>query len=341
MRILLVDNMQIRRYGNVRILTDQILAAGAVRNGWRFLEFSDRDIGRYLSPFGIRPIGERAVNRKLVRTAREFRPDVIFFGHCDFIRNRALEEIRAALPSVRMAHFNYDAIWQDWTLHQIRERMPTTDAIFTATAGERLKDFLTGRNVAAYLPTPCDPAFETEDNSAKTEFTYDLLFCGRESPGSLRDRQMRELYNSLRGKLRFGLFGMFGNPPVFGAAYEEALAQSKMSLNLSREDGWPLYSSDRIAHLMANGLLPFQSAGGGFQRFFTDREMVFFDGVKDLCEKVLYYQAHDEERKAVAAAGRAAYHRMFNSGRVLKYLVETLLAIPYSESYEWADEVYR
>ena len=341
MRVLLVDNMQLRRYGNVRMLPDGMLAAGAVRNGWRAMEFSDRDIGRYLSVCGLRPVGERRVNRKLVETALAFRPDVLLIGHCDFIRNRALAEIRSALPSCRSAHFNYDAIWQEWTCAQIRERMESTDGIFTATAGPGLRKFLTGRNFAAFMPTPCDDAFETEDNSRKTAFRFDLLFCGRDAPGSFRDQLIREVSDAVRGKLRFGLFGMFGNPPVFSAAYEDALAASKMSLNLSREDGWPLYSSDRIGHLMANGILTFQSSGGGFQRFFSEREMVFFDGARDLIDKILYYHAHDDERRAVAAAGRAAYRRLFNSARVLKFMVETLAGVPYSEPYEWADEVYR
>lgn len=341
MRILLVDNMQIRRYGDVHMLPESSLAAGAVRNGWRMLEFSDRDIGRYLSPAGIRFIGEVAVNKKLIHTALAFQPDILLLGHCDYIRNRSLEKIRAALPFIRIGHFNYDALWQKWTLTQIRERMPSTDGIFVTTAGPKLKNFLTGKNFSAYMPMPCDASFETEDNSRKTSFPYDLMFCGRDAPGSLRDKIMREVYDTLKGKLRFGLFGMFGNPPVYGASYERTLAQSKMSLNLSREDGWPLYSSDRIVHLMANGILTFQSSCGDFQRFFSDREMVFFDGTKDLCDKVLYYHAHDQERMAVAAAGRAAYSRMFNSGRVLKFMVETLQRVPYSEPYEWAKEVYR
>ena len=46
-------------------------------------------------------------------------------------------------------------------------------------------------------------------------------------------------------------------------------------------------------------------------------------------------------RRRAGEAGRAKYHRLFNGARVLRYMVETLLGQPYSESYEWADEVYR
>lgn len=341
MRILWVDNMQIRQYGNLKMGPGRKLVAAAFRNNWRIAEFSDRDVTRYLAPLGIRSIGARIANRKLILTAENFRPDLLFIGHCDYIRNRTLERIREMLPGIRMAHFNIDALWIDWHVRQIRERMPVTDAIFTTSGGPKLKAFRTGSNVVAYMPNPSDPAFEVCDNSKKTEFAHDLFFAGKEIPGDFRNAFLKEVAARLEGRLKLGIFGMFGNPPVWGAAYEAALAKSKMSINLNREETWPLYSSDRIAHLMGNGILTFQSAKGGLQKFFSDREMVFYDGAADLADKILHYQAHDDERRAVAAAGRARYHKLFNAARTLRFMVETLTGAPYSEPYEWADEVYR
>ena len=341
MRILWVDNMQIRQYGNLKMGPGRKLVAGAIRNNWRLAEFSDRDVTRYLAPFGIRSIGAKMANKKLITTAKNFKPDLLFIGHCDYIRNWALEEIRRILPDIRMAHFNIDPIWMDWHVRQIQERLPVTDAIFVTSGGPKLRDFCTGRNVVAYMPNPADPAFEVADNSQTTAFKHDLLFCGKEIPGDFRNVFLRDVERELAGRLRFCLFGMFGHPPVWGADYERVLTESKMSINLNREEDWPLYSSDRIAHLMGSGILTFQSAKGNFQKFFSDREIVFYDGVGDLVEKLLYYHAHDGERRAIAAAGRAKYHRMFSGERTLRFMVETLTGQPYSEPYEWADEVYR
>ena len=52
-RILLVDNLMIRRYGNLRMGPGRKLMCGAIRNGWRICEFSDRDMARLLAPSGI------------------------------------------------------------------------------------------------------------------------------------------------------------------------------------------------------------------------------------------------------------------------------------------------
>jgi spore maturation protein CgeB len=341
MRILLVDNMQIRQYGNLKMGPGRKLACGTVRNNYRLAEFSDRDIARFIAPFGIRRIGGLRTNKKLILTAKNFEPDVLLIGHCDYIRNWALDEIRSVLPNIRIAHFNVDPLWMDWHRQQIRERMASTDVIFLTTSGPALKQFCTGKNAVAYMPNPSDPAMEGEDNSRKTAFAWDLLFCGKEIKGDARNLLLKAAQNTLDGKLRFGVFGMFGRPPVWGANYEQALAESKMALNLNREEGWPLYSSDRIAHLMGNGLLTFLSDRGQLQKFFSDQEAVFFHDTPDLCEKILYYQNHDNERQRIAAAGRARYHQLFNSSRVLKFMVETLLDVPYSEAYEWADQIYR
>jgi spore maturation protein CgeB len=341
MRILMVDNMQLRQYGNLKMGPGRKLVCGAIRSNHRLAEFSDRDIARYLAPLGVRAIGARLANKKLVQTAKNFKPDALFIGHCDYIRNWALEEIRAALPKIRMAHFNIDPLWMEWHLQQIRERLHATDAIFVTTAGPALKQFCTGKNVVAYMPNPADPSMEVEDNSRKTAFARDLLFCGKEIAGDDRNEFLRGLERSLAGQLRFDIFGMFGRPPVWGASYERALAESKMALNLNRKEEWPLYSSDRIAHLMGNGLLTFLSDRGSMQKFFSDREAAFFHEAGDLREKILYYQARDAERQAVAAAGRARYHQLFSGSRTLKFMLETLMEEPYSEAYEWADEVYR
>ncbi len=345
MRILLVDNLLIRRYGNLRMGPGRALACGAVRGNHRLCEFSDRDLARYMG-FGIRKLGERLVNKALLKTAKNFRPDAILLGHCDFILNDTLEAIRRALPGVRIAHFNVDPMCDAHPQAQMRARLTSCDALFATTAGaEYLKPFCTGKNLVAYIPNPSDPALETLDNSRKaaSEFTTDLFYAGQAREGDPRLELLTRLRAALADKpLRFDLVGMFGRPPVVGgAAYDDLLAGSKMALNISRYFGMKWYSSDRIAHLMGSGILSAIYDGDRMQDFFTDREALWFHGVEDLVEKVLWYHDHDAERQAVAAAGRARYHQLFSGERTLRFMLETLFEEPYSEPYEWQEEVYR
>lgn len=339
-RILLVDNLMIRRYGNLRMGPGRKLMCGAIRNDWRICEFSDRDMARLLAPLGIRSLGGVIANRKLLLTAKNFRPDIMLLGHCDYVTNETLAAIRKALPGIRIAHFNVDPLWQERTCAQMADRMESCDALFATTAGAVLKTWTTGRNVVAYMPNPSDPSMENQDNGAKTDFARDLFFAGNPRAGDPRWDLLKDLLPRLEGKLRVDVFGA-DRPSIWGADYEDVLATSKMSLNLNRREGDLWYSSDRIAHLMGFGILTFQSSRNGMQRFFSDRETVWFDAAADLAEKILHYQTNDAARAAIASAGRAKYHALFNGARVLRFMVETMRGESYSEPYEWAEEVYR
>ena len=339
-RLLLVDNLMIRRYGNLRMGPGRKLMCGAIRNNWRICEFSDRDMARLLAPLGIRSLGGVIANRKLLLTAKNFRSDIMLLGHCDYITNETLAAIRKAVPGIRIAHFNVDPLWQTRTRAQMADRMESCDALFATTAGDVLKTWMTGRNVVAYMPNPSDPSMENQNNGAKTDFARDLFFAGNPREGDPRWDLLRALLPKIEGRLRVEIFGA-DRPSIWGADYEDVLATSKMSLNLNRREGDLWYSSDRIAHLMGFGILTFQSSRNGMQRFFSDRETVWFDAAADLAEKILHYQANDAARAAIASAGRAKYHALFNGARVLRFMVETMRGESYSEPYEWAEEVYR
>jgi len=343
LRILLVDNLMIRRYGNLRMGPGRKLMTGAIRNNWRICEFSDRDMARLLAPLGIRSLGGRIANRKLVLTAKNFRPDVVLVGHCDYIENESLEKIRSILPGVKIAHFNVDnPNFLEHTRNQLSDRTESCDGIFVTTAGEVLKKWTTGKNFCAYMPNPSDTSMENVDNSRKTEFERDAFYACNPSQTGERNMFVSSLREKIDGRVKCDWFGLGGRPTIWGADYEKVLATSKMSFNINRREGDKWYSSDRIAHLMGFGILTFMSSKNQMQDFFTpDEDAVFYDEVDDLAEKVVYYNSHDDLRMRIAAAGRAKYHRMFSGERVLRYMVETLYAVPYSEPYEWASEVYR
>ena len=352
-RILLVDNLMIRRYGNLRMGPGRKLMTGSIRNNWRLCEFSDRDMARLLAPLGIRAIGGYIANKKLVKTAKNFKPDVMLLGHCDYITNKTLKKIRDVVPGIKIAHFNVDPVFSPHMQEQCVERMESCDGIFVTTAGPVLKNWCTGKNFVAYMPNPSDPSMENQDNGLKSEFEHDLFFAGNPIEGDERWDLLADVLNRVKGKLKTDIYGwsnhpdmsnvqaMKFHPGIWGAPYEELLASSKMSLNLNRREGEKWYSSDRIAHLMGFGILTFQSSKNQMQDFFTPEETVFFDDAQDLAEKLLYYQAHDEERKKIASAGRKKYHDLFNGKRVLKYMVETLCGEVFSEDYEWSQEIYK
>ena len=265
----------------------------------------------------------------------------MFISHCDYVTNETLEEIRAKAPGIRIVHINCDPVETQHCKDQISRRMHSCDAIFVTTAGGILKTWTTGKNVVGFFPNPSDGAFETLDNSTKTGFRYDLFFAGRPALADARAKLLDELVPALGPSVRFGLFGMDRAPLVVGRDYETALEESKMGLSLNRFENWKWYQSDRITHLMANGILAFQHAGNSMQDFFGENETAYFSSAAELADKVRHFNSHDRERAAVAAAGRKRYRELFDARRVLSYMIETVEGSRHSSPYEWAREVYR
>ena len=340
MRILQVDNWQWHRYGALRVSTSRKLYHGLIRQNHNVLEFSDRDLARYEAPLKIKPIGRRRANQRLLETCDNFQPEMILLGHADLIENQTLLDIKRKLPHLRIAYRNVDPLFNPRTVINIQRRCEIVDSIFITTGGDAIKDFLTPHNTVSFMPNPCDPAVENYDNSSKTKFAWDVLFCGIGKPDDPRVAQVAGLKAAL-SDLRFGVFGMHGKPPLWGIAYDQALADSKMALNLNRYEGDYLYSSARISQLMGNGILTFMHTASGYQRFFKDSEAVFFSNDTELQQQLRAFQNDDDARKAIAGQGRQVYQTEFSGQRVAQFIIETTFNLPYSTDYCWQDQVFR
>ncbi len=330
----------LRHYGQVKFYTGCKLSNGMIRGNHRLLEFSDRDLVRFETPLGIRPLGKKITNRRLIETCENFRPDLIVIGHCDLIAEKTLHEIRTRHPNTKIAHWFLDALWNSRNIKRLKARMHCTDAIFITTAGPPLKQFLTGKNCVAYLPNPTDPSWESHNNSTRSKFERDLVFCGGGLQSDYRYELLKYLQDELDGVLRFAPYGIVGGPLVWGQAYDEIIADSKMALNLNREEGWPLYSSDRISQLLGNGLLSFLWDKGDMRRLFNDDQVVFFRNKEELSLKIKAFQADDALRQTIAANGHKHYHTHFSAQRIVQYIIETTFNLPYTQDYLWQEEVY-
>lgn len=154
------------------------LSNGWVRAGHHVINFSDRDIARWRSPFGYKPKGRAEANRLLVKLCKDTSPDVIAFGHADIIEQDTLCKIRESHPAVRLLQWNVDwwvplahALEKDRTAANNRQRILSKrdflDATFISTAGAALQEIDTQNHIAAFLPNPIDPSLERSRNFEK------------------------------------------------------------------------------------------------------------------------------------------------------------------------------
>jgi spore maturation protein CgeB len=105
---------------------------------------------------------------------------------------------------------------------------------------------------------------------------------------------------------------------------------------LSRGDPIKYYSSDRIAQLVGNGLLTFIHDQTFYNNFFSENEIIFYNNLSNLSEKIQKFARDDEKRKKIAKNGRLKYMKYFNSTIVADYIVSNTLGISYKKNkYLW------
>jgi spore maturation protein CgeB len=98
-----------------------------------------------------------------------------------------------------------------------------------------------------------------------------------------------------------------------------------MALNLSRGKPTKYYSSNRIASVVGNGLLTFIDKKVQMGDFFNKNEMIFYDNINDLSDKIKFYSINDRLRKKIAKNGKRKYFKLFNEIKITKYLLDISL----------------
>lgn len=343
-RVLHIAYQQLRRYGATRVSWAQKLSFGLIKNDHYVVDFSDRDIAAFEAPFGIRDLGHRKANLRLLETVEAAEPDLIIVGHGLIISNATLKLIRQRHPNSMMVHCNLDPLFVPENIRKLRYRAEVCDALFVSTGRrelERLKD--TGVRLY-HIPNPVDASIETYDNSQRTDLPTDLIFCSNSDDYTQRLQLVKALKAELGNKpgdsLVFKTHGSSGEPPVWGRDYDKALANSRMALNLNRQEGDYWYSSERMAQLAGNGILQFTHASGGFQDLLPPESLVYFDDLPSLAARVREFHQDDAKRRHWAANARAFFHQEMNTRLFSQYIVEAASMQSFSHDYVWARDIH-
>jgi hypothetical protein len=135
---------------------------------------------------------------------------------------------------------------------------------------------------------------------------------------------LNSLIKKING-INYDFYGFENKEPIWGDEFYNALTNSKMGLNLSRGLPTKYYSSNRIASLMGNGLLTFIDKNTQLNDIFKESEIIFYDNLDDLADKILFYKKNDYERKKIAKNGKDKYFKIFNETKISKYIIDKSL----------------
>ena len=125
--------------------------------------------------------------------------------------------------------------------------------------------------------------------------------------------------------IKYDFYGIGKQEPVWGNEFYKSLLNSKMALNLSRGKPTKHYSSNRIASLMGNGLLVFIDKKVKMGNFFNLNEIVSYNDIDDLAEKIRFYKKNDKSRIRIAKRGKEKYFKLFNETKIAKYIIDKSL----------------
>ena len=341
MRVLHIAYQQLRRYGQVRVSWARKLMHGLVKNDHLVQAFSDRDVAAFEAPFGWRELGKGKANSRLLETVKAFDPDLVIAGHCDIITNETLKEIKQLRPGVVIAHCNNDPLFVPENVEKIKHRAQVVDAVFVSTGRRELSIFEGSGARIYHMPNPVDPAVENLNNADRDNLSIDLLFCSNSNDFTKRLEMVKSLKDVLDAEMNFKTYGSFGEQPVWGRAYDRALSETKMGLNLNRQEGYYWYSSARMAQLAGNGILQFTHSGPRFDELLPPESVVYFDDRDDLLAKILEFHNDDAKRCAWAARTRDFFHAEMNNTLYAQYILEASLQITFSHDYVWARDIHQ
>lgn len=338
LRILHVANFNHKKYGADLYATDRKISNGLIRQGHFVYDFSYRDISRNESPFRTTRIGGSKVNARLIQACENIEPDILLLGHSELIHDTTLREIRRQHPSIRIGLWYVDALFHREKAAHLIERRASIDVIFATTGGEMLKEYGVGNSRTAFIPNMVDPSIETGQAFARSSWNYDFCFCGRDENDMQRRDFIQRLHDKSSTFLKPAFRGCLNTPPLTGAQYLALISSCRMGLNMSRRNDVELYSSDRLAQLMGNGLLTFCPRVPGLKKLFREDEIVYFENLDELLDKLRYYQDNIEAGLLIAENGWKRVHQLCNAEKVCRYMVESLMETVIPSEYEWHED---
>ena len=306
---------------------------GFVRNGHDVLEISDRDFIKQNRQLSLSSTNSRFQNY-LIETFKNYNPDLLFFGHTNNIDLQTLAAIKNQNKNIVISQWNEDPIMKSFkdskaNIQKISYYENITDHNFITTHPSVFLKQNKNINNLHFMFIPVDRNIECFDvfNLKPRKDIFYAMSHGVNRAKLKKGKSDSRIYflNSLIKKINginYDFYGFENKEPIWGDDFYNALTNSKMGLNLSRGFPTKYYSSNRIASLMGNGLLTFIDKKTQLSDIFKKNEIISYENLDDLANKINFYKKNDYERKKIAKNGKDKYFKIFNETKISKYIID-------------------
>lgn len=317
LKILHCANFSESKFGQVFYSIDRKISNGLIRNGHFVYDFSYREVAKNLTFFKSKKLGAKKMNVKLLQVLENLQPDLLLLGHTELVSTDTLKIIKQKYPIIKIVMWWVDPFDN---ISHINSRLPYLDAFFATTSPEYYKNKFVNKTNFYFMPNVCDNSIETLKSFENNTFDYDLIFIGR------KDDKRKEFVEKLAciKDLNFKVFGDSRDTLIFGQNFLDTISNSKMTINYSRYNNIPLYSSDRIIQLLAQGTLVFCPKIPNFEELFSENEVIYFDDFDDLKIKIQFFKDNDEKRIEISKNGWLKAHKEFDSQVITNIMLKQI-----------------
>ena len=309
---------------------------GFIRNGHDVLEISDRDFIKQNRNLTFENTNQK-FQKYLIETFRNYNPDLFIFGHTRNIDLSTIDQIKSFNKNMIISQWNEDPVmpslnYSKRNLENISIYSDIVDHNFVTTHPSVVSNQKIKIKNLHFFFVPVDKNIECYDvfklNPSKDLFYAMSHGVNRATlkKGKTDERIifLDKLVNKL-DDINCDFYGFKNKEPIWGNQFYESLINSKMGLNLSRGLPTKYYSSNRIASLIGNGLLTFVDKKTQIGDFFNKNEIVLYENITDLSEKIKFFKKNSKLRKKIAYLGKKKYFKFFNEKITTKFIIDQSL----------------
>ena len=315
------------------------ISNGFIQDKFQTINFSDR----FFSKQNI----FSNINDKIINIIKNLNPELILLGHTNSLETETLKIIKDKFSHIKIAFWYEDSINKkgpDYNKNKkfIEKYKDYVDQYFVTTNKNDIETAIP-KNKLNYIPVPSSNLTENFHLYKTKNHDFDIFFAVSHgvNRGVLKKNKIDERFNFLKllmnksQDISYNIFGFNNIEPIWGDEFFRQISKCKFGLNLSRGEPIKYYSSNRIATLIANGMPTLMNKKVKFDDFFTNSEIIFYNDIYDLIDKINFYKKNEIKRIQIGLNGKLKYHKIFNNKIVADYIAFKTLGIKPSYNYVW------
>jgi glycosyltransferase involved in cell wall biosynthesis len=315
------------------------LSNGLTRNGHDVINFDYRNFGNKL-------FLNESIDKKILSIVDNYKPDLILLGHNNFLNRDTLLSIKKDFNCKIALWYEDHVIKGDpnyrSNLNLIEKNHDLIDNFFITTSPDIIKTDI-NKDKLNFLPIPVDPNIEngTFYDSNKSKDLFFALSHGvnygklKKNVNDNRLYFIEEILKLSVDKFNFHFLGLYNEQPKWNYEFNNELMISKTALNLSRGGPSKYSSSNRIASIMGNGILPFIDEKVRYQDFFDNDEIITYKNASDLIAKLSKNLSNEQNLIKRSKNAKKRYFDIFSNIIVADFIIYKIFEFKKNHKFIW------